>query len=882
MKKLGLNEIRERYLRFFESKEHLRLPSFPLVPQNDPSVLLINAGMTPLKPYFTGQETPPKKRMTTCQKCIRTPDIERVGKTARHATFFEMLGNFSFGDYFKKEAAKWAWEFITEDMEMPKDRLWVSIYEEDDEALGIWTKEVGVDANRIVRLGKADNFWEHGLGPCGPCSEVYFDRGEEAGCKSPDCAVGCDCDRFVEFWNLVFTQFDKDEKGNYNLLPKPNIDTGMGLERLAAIMQGVGSIFEVDTIRNIMEHVSKISGVEYGGDSKKDISLRVITDHIRSTVFMVSDGMLPSNEGRGYVLRRLLRRAARHGKLIGIDRTFLWELAGTVISESSDAYPELREKSDYIKKVIRIEEERFDETVDQGLVILNQYIEDIKRKGENVLSGELAFKLYDTYGFPIDLTREILGEQNIEIDEQGFGKEMENQRERARSARHEGDTSAWGGDIFSKLDKDISTIFVGYSELCAEAKVIAIAKEDESVRNASDVEMVSVILDITPFYGESGGQVGDIGTIKNENATIKVTDCKKLGEGKIIHICEVVSGIISVGDSVIASVDVERRKAIMRNHTSTHLLQKALKKVLGDHVNQSGSLVQQDKLRFDFTHFSPMTEEEVERVEREVNDKIMDSLEVEAMEKPINEAKIMGATALFGEKYGDVVRLIKVDDYSLELCGGCHLSNTSQAGLFKITSETGVAAGVRRIEALTGKSALEFYKNREQMLGEAAQVLKCGINDITKKAETIVSELKNTNKELEALRGKLAGGMVDDIIATSNIVNGVKVISSKIEGMNNDSLRELGDKLREKIGSGVIVLASGFEGKVSIVAMATKDAVSKGVHAGNIIKEVAKTTGGGGGGRPDMAQAGGKDATKIDEALAIVGDLVSRQIENRK
>lgn len=879
MQKLGLNQIRESYLSFFESKQHLRLPSFPLVPQNDPSILLINAGMTPLKPYFTGQETPPRKRVTTCQKCIRTPDIERVGKTARHGTFFEMLGNFSFGDYFKREATAWAWEFVTEVLKMPKDKLWVSIYEQDDEAFDIWTKEVGVPTDRIVRLGKEDNFWEHGTGPCGPCSEIYFDRGEENGCGRSDCAVGCDCDRFVEFWNLVFTQFDKDEQGTYHPLPNPNIDTGMGLERLAAIMQGVGSIFEVDTIKNIMGHVSKIAGVDYKQDAQKDISLRVITDHIRSTTFMISDGILPSNEGRGYVLRRLLRRAARHGKLLGIDRTFLWEVAETVINESKEAYPELEEKREYIQKVIKIEEERFDETIDQGLNILNGYIEELKSNQQEILSGDKAFKLYDTYGFPIDLTKEILIEHNMKLDEEEFNKEMNLQRERARAARQDAESEAWGGgDVYSRLDKSIATEFLGYSHFEAESKVLAIVRDDELVNNASQGDKVTIILDKTPFYGESGGQVGDIGTIENDNVKIRVDDCKKLGDGRFLHIAEVEKGSISKGDVVKAAIDLARRKSIARNHTATHLLQKALRNVLGDHVNQSGSLVEPDRLRFDFSHFSAMSPEELQKVEREVNEVILESLTVDAKEMPIEEARRMGATALFGEKYGDVVRLVKMGDYSLELCGGTHLNATSEVGAFKILSESGVAAGVRRIEAVTGLATLNYFEKKEKILQEVATIVKANPNDIVKKAETLINELKAAQKEIESLKSKLASGSVDDILSKAVDVKGVKVVTARMDELDMDGLRKMGDTLRDKMDCGLVVLATGAQDKVNFVAMATKSANQKGIHAGNIIREVAKTAGGGGGGRPDMAQAGGKDASKIGEALSKVCELVKQQV----
>jgi len=879
MQKLGVNEIREKYLSFFESKGHLRLPSFSLIPQNDASLLLINAGMAPLKPYFTGKEKPPRKRVTTCQKCIRTPDIERVGKTARHGTFFEMLGNFSFGDYFKREAITWAWEFVTEVLRLPVDRLWVSIYEEDEEAFEIWTKVVGVSPDRMVRMGKEDNFWEIGTGPCGPCSEIYFDRGPETGCGSADCSVGCDCDRFVEFWNLVFTQFDKDEEGNYHRLPNPNIDTGMGLERLAAIMQGVNSLFEVDTVKNIMEHVSRIANVKYGDSPETDVSLRVITDHIRSTTFMVSDGILPSNEGRGYVLRRLLRRAARHGKLLGIEKPFLYKISETVIRESKDAYPELEEKRDYIKKVIRIEEERFDETIDQGLNILNQYIEELKATGNNMLSGDKAFKLYDTYGFPIDLTKEILTEQGFKVDEEGFDKEMSVQRERARAARHDEASAGWDDNVYTKMDKSIVTEFIGYDQFTSVSKVLAVVKDDCQVNQAVEGDSVVVLLDKTPFYGESGGQVGDTGVLENDGVKIKVTDCKKIGDGKILHMCEVIKGNVAVGDEITATIDMDRRKSISRNHSATHLLHKALRNVLGDHVAQSGSLVAPDRLRFDFSHFSAIDKEELKKVEMEVNKVILESLPVDIKEMPVDEARKLGATALFGEKYGDVVRVVKMGGYSLELCGGCHVSSTSQIGSFKILSESGVAAGVRRIEAVTGLGVLEYIDTKESVLNEVAEVLKSSSADVVKKAESLLSELKNAQKEIDALRSKLSLSSVHDLLAKAVDVNEIKVVTAKVDEMDMESLRNMADALRDKLQSGVVVLATVKDDKVNFIAAATKDVVAKGIHSGNIIREVAKTAGGGGGGRPDMAQAGGKDPSKIDEALNKALEIIQSQIK---
>jgi alanyl-tRNA synthetase len=879
MQKLGLNELRERYLKFFESKGHLRLPSYSLVPNNDPSLLLINSGMAPLKPYFTGKEEPPRKRVATCQKCIRTPDIENVGKTARHGTFFEMLGNFSFGDYFKKEAISWAWEFVTEDLKMPVDRLWVSIYEEDDEAFEIWNKEIGVPADRIVRMGKKDNFWEHGTGPCGPCSEIYFDRGVERGCGKPDCKVGCECDRFIEFWNLVFTQFNKDEEGNYTRLPNPNIDTGMGLERLACVAQDVDNLFEVDTIRNVLEYVCKTAGVKYRESEKTDISIRVITDHIRSTTMMVSDGVIPSNEGRGYVLRRLLRRAARHGKLLGINKPFLYDISGIVINESKQAYPELEENRERIQEVIRVEEEKFELTIDQGLIILNKYIEETKANGSKTITGKMAFELHGTYGFPIDLTREIAEENGISVDEEGFREEMQKHRDIAKQDYLSKQGSAWSDDIYSSLDKSVKTEFVGYFENTAEAKVMYIIKDDQVTDSAKEGEEVIVILDKTPFYAESGGQVGDKGIIESNNVNIKVEDCKKTEDGKYLHFGTVEKGSIKTGDSVKASIDVKRRMAIARNHTTTHLLQKALTNVLGNHVQQAGSLVEPDRLRFDFAHFSAMTPEEIAKVEKEVNDKILESHMVDIREMPIEEAKKLGATALFGEKYGNVVRVVKIDNYSMELCGGTHLSTTSQAGFIKILSESGVAAGVRRIEALTGESAIAYLHDREKLISDISAALKTSPQESIRRIENIVTELKNAQKEIEQLRSKLVSGSLDEVLAKAVEVKGVKVVKARFDQLDMEALRNTGDTIRNKMGSGLVVLGSGYEGKVSFVVMATKDVVEKGIHCGNIIKEVAKIAGGGGGGRPDMAQAGGKDISKLDEALDYSIKVVEIQIK---
>lgn len=879
MQKLGLNELRERYLKFFESKGHLRLPSAPLVPRNDPSLLLINSGMAPLKPYFTGQEEPPRKRVTTCQKCIRTPDIENVGKTARHGTYFEMLGNFSFGDYFKQEAIAWAWEFVTEDLKMPVDKLWVTIYEDDDEAFEIWHNKVGLPAERIVRMGKKDNFWEHGTGPCGPCSEIYFDRGPEKGCGSPDCKVGCECDRYVEFWNNVFTQFNRDEQGNYTRLAHPNIDTGMGLERLACISQGVDNLFEVDTVLNILTYICKIAGVEYKKAEKTDVSIRVITDHIRSTTMMVCDGVLPSNEGRGYVLRRLLRRAARHGRLLGINKPFLYDVAMVVINESKEAYPELAEKADYIKKVIRIEEERFEATVDQGLVILNEFIAEIKAKNEKTIPGEMVFKLHDTYGFPLDLTREIAGENGLDIDEDGFKKEMDAQKKKARDAHNSKDHSAWADSVFDKLDKSVKTIFVGYENTSTDASILYIVKDGEIVDTAQEGDEVTVILDKTAFYAESGGQVGDTGTIATKNGSIKVENCTKTADGKFLHEGIVENGLIENGTAAQVKIDMKRRMAICRNHTTTHLLHKALRTVLGDHVHQAGSLVEPNKLRFDFSHFSAMSPEELKAVEDMTNEAILSSMNVDVKEMPIDEAKKLGAMALFGEKYGSTVRVVKVEDYSVEFCGGTHLANTAQAGLVKILGESGVAAGVRRLEALTGEAAIRYYAEKESLLNEVSAALKASPLDSLKKVENLNQELKSAEKEIEQLRGKLVSGQTSDILSNAEEVKGVKVVIARFDTLDVEGLRNTGDMLKNKIGSGIIVLGSSYGEKVTFVVTATKDLLAKGIHSGNIIKEVAKIAGGGGGGRPDMAQAGGKDSAKIDEALKAALPVIEAQIK---
>lgn len=878
MKYMGLNELREKYLSFFESKGHLRLESFPLIPKEDKSLLLINSGMAPLKKYFTGEITPPSKRVTTCQKCIRTPDIERVGKTARHGTYFEMLGNFSFGDYFKHEATAWAWEFVTQVMEIPEDRLWISIYEEDDETFDIWTKNVGVAPDRIVKLGKEDNFWEHGTGPCGPCSEIYFDRGLEHGCGSSDCAVGCECDRFVEFWNLVFTQFDSDGKGNYSRLANPNIDTGMGLERLACIMQGVNNLFEVDTVKNIMAHVSKIAGIDYGKDEKLDISLRVITDHIRSTVFMVADGVLLSNEGRGYVLRRLLRRAARHGKLIGISKPFLSEICDTVIKENHSAYPELTEKQQYIRKVILTEEERFAQTIDQGLSLLSDMIKALKQSGKATLSGDDAFKLYDTFGFPIDLTRDILSEQKIDIDEERFNSLMQEQRERARAAHFASGESAWRDN--QDLTQDInSTEFLGYETTESESAVLGIISEDERQGVITEGHTAIILLDRTPFYAESGGQVGDIGIIKKGKSFFRVDDTKKTPDGKFLHYGTMISGEIRDTDRVHAAVDRTRRDAIRRNHSSLHLLQAALRKVLGAHVEQAGSYVDNERGRFDFTHFAPLTEEEIFMVENEVNQKILEGLNVAAREMPIAEAKIEGATALFGEKYSDIVRVIKMGDFSIELCGGTHVENTSKLGLFKILSESSVAAGVRRIESVTGKGVLDILNSKEMLIRKTANALKCNVSDIVMRAEQITDELKAAQRDIESMNARVSASKADELLKDAEDLDGIKFISAEIKNASVEVLRAMGDRIKDREAYAVAVLASVNGGKINFLAVCGSEAVKRGVNAGSLVKSVAVITDGGGGGRPDSAMAGGKNLSMLNTALASASELVKNMLK---
>ena len=866
MKWTSLNELREKYLSFFESKGHLRLPSFPLVPINDKSLLLINSGMAPMKKYFTGEEIPPRNRVTTCQKCIRTPDLDRVGHTARHGTYFEMLGNFSFGDYFKEEAIPWSWEFLTEWLEIPADLLWPSIYENDEEAYAIWRDKVGVPEEHIVRLGKADNFWEHGSGPCGPCSEIYFDRGLKYGCGSPDCKPGCDCDRFMEIWNNVFSQFNNDGQGNYTELAQKNIDTGMGLERLACVMQGVDNLFEVDTVRKILNTVCAISGKEYGVDAKDDISIRVVTDHIRSATFMICDGVIPSNEGRGYVLRRILRRACRFGKLLGINRAFLCQLCEVVIGENISAYPELGEKKDYILKVISIEEERFDATIDAGLGILNTIIESAKAEGKTVVAGEDVFKLYDTFGFPLDLTREIILENGLEIDEDAFNALMKAQKERARAAR--GNIGGWDESSKNLLESLAKTEFVGYGNTVADAKIIAIVADDTLVDEVSEGEC-TIILDKTPFYGEGGGQVGDEGEILGKDASATVIDTKKT-DGIYLHICTVNNGIVRVGDTVKATVNAERRAAIMRNHSSLHLLQAALRQVLGNHVEQAGSYVDEHSGRFDFTHFSALTSEEIARVEAIVNENILRGVVVDTVETDIESAKKMGAMALFGEKYGKIVRVVKMGDCSTEFCGGTHVDNTAKVGLFKIVSESSVAAGVRRIESRTGLGVLDIILDQQKLIGDTAAVLKAqNTADIAKRAASVEDELRTAKKEIEALNAKLASGKLDSIVNSAVSVGAFKLIAAKLDDMEINAARALADDIKARFDDTVAVLAVNGGGKLNFIAVAGKAAVAGGAHAGKLVGAVAAITGGKGGGRPDNAMAGGRDADKIDEALAV-------------
>ncbi len=879
MKKYGVNELRQMFLDFFESKGHLVMKSFSLVPQNDKSLLLINAGMAPLKPYFTGAEIPPRTRVATCQKCIRTGDIENVGKTARHGTFFEMLGNFSFGDYFKKEAIAWSWEFLTQVVGLDPDRLYPSVYLEDDEAFDIWNKEVGIPAERIFRFGKEDNFWEHGAGPCGPCSEIYYDRGEKYGCGKPGCTVGCDCDRYMEVWNNVFTQFENDGEGNYTTLKQKNIDTGMGLERLAVVVQDVDSIFDVDTVCALRNRVCEIAGKTYGADHEADVSIRLITDHIRSATFLISDGVMPTNEGRGYVLRRLIRRAARHGRLLGIQGKFLSDLALAVIEGSRDGYPELEEKKDFIVNVLNNEEGQFNKTIDQGLKILSDMEEEMKASGQSVLNGQDAFKLYDTYGFPMDLTREILEEKGYSIDEEGFKKEMEVQRTRARKSREV--TNYMGADatVYDQIDVSVTTEFTGYDRLEDTSKVTVLTTEDELVDALMEGQRGTIFVEKTPFYATMGGQEGDTGVIRTENGLFRVEDTIHLRGGKYGHVGVMESGMISVNDQVTLQVDPAGRADTCKNHSATHLLQKALKAVLGSHVEQKGSLVTPTRLRFDFAHFQPMTAEEIQKVEALVNQEIQAALPVVTQVMGIEEAKKSGAMALFGEKYGEEVRVVSMGEFSKELCGGTHVANTSQITLFKIVSESGVAAGVRRIEALTGNNVIQYYRQMEENLHQLAKTLKTTPAELSDRAEHLLKEVKELQSENESLKSKLAQESLGDVTDQVTEVKGVKVLAAAVDGVDMNGLRDLGDQLKEKLGEGVVVLASSMGGKVSLLAMATPGAMEKGAHAGNLIKAAAAIVGGGGGGRPNMAQAGGKNPEKIGEAIAKIPELVEGQLK---
>ena len=875
----GLNELREKYLSFFESKGHLRLPSFSLVPQGDKSLLLINAGMAPLKKYFTGELTPPRTRVTTCQKCIRTPDIERVGITARHGTFFEMLGNFSFGDYFKHEATAWAWEFCTKVLEMPADKIYISVYQDDDEAYDIWTKELGVSPDHMVRLGKEDNFWEHGAGPCGPCSELYFDRGEKYGCGSPTCGVGCDCDRYVEFWNLVFTQFDNDGNNNYTRLKSCNIDTGMGLERLACIMQGVDNLFEVDTVQNIMKHIMQIAGVKYHEDEKKDVSLRVITDHIRSTTFMIGDGVMPSNEGRGYVLRRLLRRAARHGRLLGIDGTFLYKVCETVIKENATAYPNLVEKHDLIVKVIKAEEESFNKTIDTGLNLLENIIAQSDSK---VLSGADAFKLQDTFGFPIDLTKELLEERGMSVNIDEYDRLYAQSRAAARAARKDAGAQAWKDSNVSFKDVG-ATEFVGYTDYSCDAEIKAIVTNGERDEFATADSEVVVVLDKTPFYGESGGQAGDTGVIKTDNATLEVTATGKTPDGVVLHIARFISGdSIALGDKVHAQIDVEKREATRRNHTAAHLLQAALRKHLGSHVEQAGQLVNSEEMRFDFTHFSALSGDELKAIEREVNEVILKGIPVETREMPIEEAKKLGAMALFGEKYGDVVRVVSAGDFSVELCGGTHADNTAKLGLFKIVSESSVAAGIRRITAVTGFGVLKHIENDERIMQSAAAAMKLGnVAELDKRAATLAAEVKAKDRELAELRSEISALKAGSLMDSARQVGGVRLITAEVEVSQPGELRSMCDTARDN-GADIVAVFAGVnkeKGTLNFACACGADAIKLGAHAGNIVRETAKIAGGSGGGKPDSAMAGAKDASKADEALAAVDSIVSAMLK---
>ena len=878
MKKYGVNELRKMYLEYFESKGHLALPSFSLVPHNDKSLLLINAGMAPMKPWFTGAETPPRRRVTTCQKCIRTGDIENVGKTARHGTFFEMLGNFSFGDYFKREALNWSWEFLTEVVGLDKDRLYPSVYLEDDEAFDIWNKEIGIPAERIYRFGKEDNFWEHGAGPCGPCSEIYYDRGEKYGCGKPDCAPGCDCDRYMEVWNDVFTQFENDGHGNYTELSQKNIDTGMGLERLAVACQDVDSMFDVDTLVALRDKVCEFAHTTYHADEKKDVSIRRIVDHIRSSTFMISDGIMPTNEGRGYVLRRLIRGAARHGRLLGIDGAFLSKLSGTVIETSKDGYPELGEKSEFIFKVLAQEEENFDRTIDQGLSILSDLEKKMQEQGTKVLDGQEAFTLYDTYGFPLDLTKEILEEKGYTVDQEKFDACMKEQRERARAARKT--TNYMGADatVYDSLPVDLTSEFDGYDHLTDPSKITAIAGETEITQALTDGEKGTIVTDVTPFYGTMGGQVGDKGTIVTADGEFQVEDTIHLRGGKIGHVGVVTRGMVKVGDEAQLKVDEALRRATARNHSATHLCQKALKEVLGGHVEQKGSYVDPYRLRFDFSHFQAMTADELKAVEDMVNEKIEEAIPVVTEVMSLDDAKKTGAMALFDEKYGEKVRVVEMGEFSKELCGGTHVSNTADIKNFKILSESGVAAGVRRIEALTGSNVIRYYREMEQEVTAAASLLKTSRTDILDKIASLQSELKEAHAQIESLKSEAAKSAMGDVSDQMKEIGGVRFIAARMEGVDANGLRELGDSLKAKIGEGVIVLASVIDGKVQLMATVTDGVQKKGAHAGNLIKGIAKLVGGGGGGRPNMAMAGGKDASGVDAALAEAEKVLAQQI----
>ena len=879
----GLNELREKYLHYFEGKGHLRLGSFPLVPKDDPSLLLINSGMAPMKKWFLGQEKPPRHRVTTCQKCIRTPDIERVGITARHGCFFEMLGNFSFQDYFKKEVIPWAWEFLTKELEIPADRLYISVYQDDDEAYDIWTKSVGIPEDHMVRLGKEDNFWEHGSGPCGPCSEIYFDRGLKYGCGKPTCGVGCDCDRFMEIWNLVFSQYDSDGKGTYALLPKPNIDTGMGLERLAVVMQDVDNLFEVDTVAAVLHHVERISGKQYGANEKDDISIRVITDHIRATVFMASDGILPSNEGRGYVMRRLLRRAARHGRMLGIDHPFLTDLVDTVINSSEIGYPELREHESYIKKVIGTEEERFYKTIDSGMNILNGMIQHLHETHKKILSGLDVFKLNDTFGFPLDLTKEIAAEAGLDIDEAAFHVEMTRQRERARAERLAKDISGWSEDLFGELNAE-PTEFDGYDVLKETAKVLALSDGEELNDAVStdyeERENVLVVLDRTPFYAEMGGQVADHGYLTSGTANLKVNQVKKTPKGFYVHTCTLLDGTIRVGDTVTAAVDEQRRASICRNHTATHLMQKALREVLGEHVHQAGSYQDDKNTRFDFTHFNAVTPEELVEVEKRVNEKIFAALPVTIQNLPIEEAKKMGAMALFGEKYGKVVRVVDAGGWSVEFCGGTHVKNTAQIGCFKILSEASVAAGIRRIEATTGYGVLNLLDDRTSELANTAVALKANnMKDVAARAQAVTAELKEANKQLEIAKAKLASSQIDGLFQNAVEVDGVRIVTVYLNGTTPDTLRSMMDKLRDKEPNAVGALIGTDGSKTTLAVGVGKNALARGLKAGALVKQIAAIAGGNGGGKPDFAMAGIRDTSKIDDALNAVEGIVKENLE---